>query len=244
MLPPAVLVVSDAHIGYAPRESTDRFHGFLEVVPELAGHLVINGDLFEFWFEYRSVIPRAAYPTLEALGTLRSTGTRITMIGGNHDRWGGEFWRDELGAEFFPHSAELDLAGFNALVRHGDGVAESQRSSRVLRAVVGHSITPRLFRWIHPDLGIGLVGKMSPYLAGKERDPASVDRAARQQREQAEALLGNSPDLSLVVFGHTHRSQLVEVGQRRWFLNPGAWVEDHCYARITPDGPTLERFYQ
>lgn len=244
MPPPAILVVSDAHIGHAPRESTQELHRFLEAVPDLAEHLVINGDLFEFWFEYRSVIPRGAYPTLQVLSTLRRAGVRITVTGGNHDRWGGAFWREELGAEFYPHSAELELAGLRALVRHGDGVTENQWGSRVMHAVVGHSMTARLFRWIHPDVGIGLVGRMSPHLAGKERDPASVDRAALRQREHAEALLSSRQDLDLVVLGHTHRSQLVEIASRRWFLNPGAWVDGRCYARITADGPTLEQFYQ
>ena len=236
------MIVSDAHIGHGPREPADLFHRFLEAVPHLGDHLVINGDLLEFWFEYRSVIPRGAYRTLEALSALRRTGVTITLTGGNHDRWGGAFWRDELGVEFHPHGAEIDLAGFKTMVRHGDGLTESRWGSRVLHAVVGHSVTARLFRWIHPDVGIGLVDRMSPHLTGKGRDPVSVDQAARRQQEHAESLLSSRQDLDLVVLGHTHRSQLVEVAPRRWFLNPGAWVEGQCYARVTEDGPALEQF--
>ncbi|MEE8572855.1 MAG: UDP-2,3-diacylglucosamine diphosphatase [Gemmatimonadota bacterium] len=237
------MIVSDAHIGHGPREPAEQFHRFLQVVPDLCDHLVINGDLFEFWFEYRSVIPRGAYRTLEALSAVRRAGVRITVIGGNHDRWGGPFWREELGADFHPHAAEIDLVGFRALLRHGDGLTESQWTSRVLQAVVGHSMTARLFRWIHPDVGMGLVNRMSPHLAGKARDTASVDRAAQRQREHAEALLTARQDLDLVVLGHTHRSQLVEVAPERWFLNPGGWVDGQRYARVTEDGPKLERFH-
>jgi UDP-2,3-diacylglucosamine hydrolase len=167
---------------------------------------------------------------------------RITLTGGNHDRWGGPFWRDELGVEFHPHGAEVDLAGFRALVRHGDGITESRWTSRVLHAVVGHSVTARVFRWIHPDIGMRLVDRMSPHMAGKARDTASVDRAAERQRNHAESLLTTRQDLDLVVLGHTHRSQLVEVAPKRWFLNPGGWVEGQCYALVTAEGPTLERF--
>ncbi len=238
----AVVVVSDAHLGHGPREDTVQFHRFLEVVPDLADHLVINGDLFEFWFEYRSVIPRRAFATLQALGVLRKRGVRLTVTGGNHDRWGGSFWTQELGAEFFAGEAELDLTGFRTLVCHGDGLTETQRSSRLMHAIVGHPVTARLFRWIHPDVGIRIVERLSPRLAGKTRDTVSVDRAAKAQREYAEALLGTRQDLALVILGHTHRSQLVEVAPRRWFLNPGAWNEGWCYARVSNQGPTLERF--
>jgi len=147
-----------------------------------------------------------------------------------------------LGAEFFADGAELDLAGFKTRVCHGDGLTEVQWSSQVLHAVVRHPLTARLFRWIHPDIGIRVVERMSPHLAGKARDTASVDQAAKAQREHAEALLARRQDLDLVVFGHTHRCQLVEVAPRRWFLNPGAWIEGWCYARVTEQGPALDRF--
>jgi UDP-2,3-diacylglucosamine hydrolase len=164
------------------------------------------------------------------------------VTGGNHDRWGGPFWRDELGAEFHPHGSEIDLAGFRALVRHGDGITETAWGSRVLHAVVGHSMTARMFRWLHPDVGIGLVDRLAPHLAGRARDAASVDRAASRQREHAESVLTARPDLDLVVLGHTHRSQLVEVAPQRWYLNPGAWAEGQRYARVTQEGPALEQF--
>ncbi|NIN11589.1 MAG: hypothetical protein GTN62_08810 [Gemmatimonadales bacterium] len=241
-VPQGVIVVSDAHLGFAPESVTRAFHCFLEAVPSLGDHLVVNGDLFEFWFEYRAVIPRAAFSTLEALAAVRRTGVRITVTGGNHDRWGGEFWRRDLGAEFHEEVVDLDLAGFKALVSHGDGVGDEPGGARLMHAVTRHPLTARVFRWIHPDVGLALVRRMSPFMAGKTRDQAVIQRFAEQQADYARRLLARRPDLDLVVLGHTHRSALIPVGERRWYLNPGAWMDGYCYAMITPEGPTLERF--
>jgi UDP-2,3-diacylglucosamine hydrolase len=241
-VPDAVLVVSDAHLGYGSAETETALHRFLDRVPDVASHLVINGDLFEFWFEYRSVVSRAAFGTLEALARLRRAGVRLTVTGGNHDRWGGAFWREELGAEFHPDGAELDLAGFRTLIRHGDGIGDERAGARIFRAIVRTPLTAALFRLLHPDLGYGIVRRMSPHLGGKTEDTAVRERATNRQVDYAQALVEGRPEIRLVVLSHTHVPRVVLLGDGRWFVNPGAWMEGLRYARITPAGPTLEVF--
>ncbi len=235
------IVVSDAHLSAASPEATGAFHRFLLAAPDLCDQLVINGDLFEFWFEYRSVIPRAAFPTLDALAAVRRAGVELTLTGGNHDRWGGPFWREQLGAEFHPEAVELELAGLRALVAHGDGVVDGQLGARLVHRIVGWPLTVRLFRALHPDVGYALVRRLAPLLAGN-RDEDVVRRAATSQREHAERLLAERQELDLLVLGHTHWAAIVEAGPRRWYLNPGAWCDGWRYAVIDQHGPRLERF--
>lgn len=234
-----VFVLSDAHLGGVPDAVTSALHRFLATVPQRGDHLVINGDLFEFWFEYHSVIPRRAFPTLARLAAARERGVRLTLTGGNHDRWGRGFWQRELGAGFHPDAVELTLAGWRSLVAHGDGVAEQQLGARVLHAVTRHPLTAGAFRWIHPDLGHGLVQRMAGVLSQRTRDPAVLDQAAAAQDAWARARLTERPDLDLVVLGHTHRPVLASVGERRWYLNAGAWMDGFRYAVITERGPEL-----
>ncbi len=236
------IVVSDAHLGYGPDDVTARFHQFLEAVPALGDHLVINGDLFEFWFEYRSVIPRRAFPTLEALGALRRAGVRITLTGGNHDRWGGAFWTEQLGAAFHPDGVELELAGLRASVSHGDDLGGERRSARLLHWITRHQATIGLFRTLHPDLAFALVRRLSPRLAAGARDEATRRRAAARQLDRARTILDRRADLDLVVYGHTHVPSLVAVEERRWYLNPEAWAEGFRVASVTAEGPTLQQF--
>jgi UDP-2,3-diacylglucosamine hydrolase len=237
-----VVVVSDAHLGPGAEASTGAFLRFLEVVPDLGRHLVINGDLFEFWFEYRTVIPRHAFPVLAALERIRRAGVTLTLTGGNHDRWGGTFWGSEIGAAFHPAGVALSLAGRRAFVTHGDGIAEQHRSARVLHTVTRWAPTAALFRWVHPDLGIRLVRAMSRVLAADTRDPAAIERAAQAQAGWARDYLTAHPDIELLVLGHTHRAALETAGRERWYLNPGAWFDGGRHAVVTADGPELRRF--
>jgi UDP-2,3-diacylglucosamine hydrolase len=235
------VVVSDAHLGHASSNDVEAFHAFLRQVPALGSHLIINGDLFEFWFEYASVIPRTAFPTLERLSGLVQRGVRLTIVGGNHDRWGGAFWRD-LGAEFHPRATQLDLAGFHCHVSHGDGVAEAGRLDRAWLRLVGHPLTVGAFRLIHPDLGFAIVRRLSARLAGRRRDEATYEALALAQADYARRLLARRRDLAMVILGHTHRARLKRVDGRRWYLNPGAWEAQRRFALITSEGPELRTF--
>jgi UDP-2,3-diacylglucosamine hydrolase len=236
-----VYVLADAHLGQVPQVATV-LHQFLAVVPVAGDHVVINGDLFEFWFEYGSVIPRAPFATLAQLASLRARGVRLTITGGNHDRWGRGFWEREVGASFHRGAAELTLAGWRAYVAHGDGLAEGRLTARLLHAVTRHPLTAAAFRWIHPDVGYGLVERLSGVLGEQSRTAAVVEQAAAAQRAWATALLARRADLDLVILGHTHRAALVAAGERRWYLNPGAWMDGFRYAVIGANGPELRSY--
>jgi UDP-2,3-diacylglucosamine hydrolase len=235
-------VVSDAHLGPEAGEATAAFLRFLEVVPDLGRQLLINGDLFDFWFEYATVIPRQAFPVLAALDRVRGAGVALTITGGNHDRWGGAFWGAEIGAGFHRAGAAVPLAGWRAFVTHGDGLAEEHLSARLMHRVTRWGPTAALFRWLHPDLGIPLVRAMSGMLAAQTGDQRAADRAALAQAEWARRYLAAHPDVDLLVLGHTHRAVCEAVEPRRWYVNPGAWFDGGRHALITPDGPALRTF--
>lgn len=235
------VIVSDAHLGSTPPSVLHAFHRFLKVVPDLAERIIINGDLFEFWFEYKSVIPREHFPTLAALAQLRDSGVEIALTGGNHDRWGIGFWEQELGVEFHGGPLQTKLAGWNSWIVHGDGIAEIHRASRLGHAVCSHPLTARVFRLMHPDIGFGMVRRMKRFICAPRGDRDLIARAAEAQARYARGFLRERTDIDLLVLGHTHRPALESAGENRWYLNPGAWM-DGCYALVTSDGPTLRTF--
>lgn len=237
---PAAIIVSDAHLG--PTIRPEPFVRFLAGVPDVADHLVINGDLFDFWFEYGRVIPRRTFPVLSALHRLVLAGVRLTVTGGNHDRWGGAFWAEELGASFHRERARVELAGWRGLVTHGDGLSETHPAARLMHAVTRWRLTAAAFRWVHPEVGLRLVDAMSGTLGRRTRDGAVLERAAGAQAAWARACLTREPEIDLLVMGHTHRPALESVGPRRWYLNPGAWCEGGSYALVTEEGPVLRAF--
>lgn len=236
-----LVIVADAHLGAVPADVEAAFLEFLDVVPSLGDGLLINGDLFAFWFAYRRAIPREGVAVLARLAALART-MPVAMTGGNHDRWGDTFWEQELGIRFSPDELRIPLATGAALAVHGDGVAEARWHGRLLHSAFRHPVTSGIYRLLHPDFGFWLVDRFAGRLADATRDPAVLDAAAARQRAWAEARLRAAPELTLLVMGHTHRPALAEVAPGRWYLNPGAWMDGFCYATAGGGTVMLRRF--
>ena len=125
---------------------------FLRALPGRASSLLINGDLFEFWFEWKSVVHRSGVRVLAALMDLRDAGVPVTMLAGNHDCWGGDVLRD-AGVDFQFGPWTGSLGGWRARVEHGDGLrAIEDRGYRALRRVLRNRLAIRAFGTLHPDL--------------------------------------------------------------------------------------------
>ncbi len=237
-----VIVVAHAHLGQVPPAVGTAFHAFLDEVPQAGDHLVLTGDLFDFWFEYQSVIPRKHFATVAKLQEVRARGVPITFVGGNHDRWGGTFFTRDLGIEFFGGAAELDLSGRRAFVTHGDGLTEQHWSGALMHRVLRHPITVAVFRVLHPTIGFWIADLFSRHLADNTKDRAVLDRAASAQRKWAANFLARHPDVELVIMAHTHRPVLDQLPDGRAYLNPGAFLDGGRYAVITPAGVELKQF--
>lgn len=241
MLGQKLVVVADAHLGVASWESDARFLDFLEEVPRLGDALLINGDLFDFWFSYRRAIPRAGFQAAAAVAVL-ARKIPVLMTGGNHDRWGDTFWAQDAGVQFSSGELRFEAAGSRVLAVHGDGLAEEHRSAIVMHRITRHPLTVRLYRLLHPDFGVWLVDKMSHRLADSTRNPAVLDRAQARQVVWARERMAADPSIGLLVMSHTHRPAVVDIGPGRRYLNPGAWVEDYRYAVVTAESIDLRQF--
>jgi UDP-2,3-diacylglucosamine hydrolase len=238
-----LVIVSDAHLGATPPAIEEALLAFLETVPDLGDSLLVNGDLFDFWFEYRRVIPRSGFRVAAALAALRKR-VPIVMIGGNHDRWGGSFWREDLDIGFFPFRTEFAVGARQVVAVHGDGLTEQHWSATLMHRLTSNRVVVGAYRAMHPSIGFWLADRMSHGLGNTTRDPAVLDRAASLQREWAEQTLKETPDIGLVIMGHTHRPAITEPEPGRQYLNPGAWLDGFCYAVATERGAELKRFKQ
>jgi UDP-2,3-diacylglucosamine hydrolase len=236
-----VVLVGDAHLGRSSPEAEAAFLAFLDRVPSLGDGLVITGDLFEFWFAYGRAVPRQGTRVVAALASLRRR-LPILLVGGNHDRWGGSFWQQDLSIAFAPMEGRFELGGRPALVVHGDGITETHWSARVLHRLLRHASVIALYRALHPDLGLWLVERLSGYLGDRERSPDEIAASAARQASWARRRLAEEPTLSLLVMGHTHRAIAVETEPGRWYVNPGAWCDGYQYAVVEKTEARLEQF--
>jgi UDP-2,3-diacylglucosamine hydrolase len=237
----ALVVVSDAHLGVAPPTVEEALLSFLEAVPGLGDSLLVNGDLFDFWFSYARVIPRRGFHVAAALDRLRRR-VPIVMVGGNHDRWGGDFWARDVGIRFDPHRVTFDIGRRRVAAIHGDGLTESRLSATLLHRAINHPLTAAVYRAIHPELGLRIVGFLSPRLGDDSGGAPRLAEAAARQAEWAARLLAREPDLGLVIMGHTHLPALAEPEPGRQYLNPGAWFDGFRYAVATETSAELRQF--
>src|SRR5690606_4098149 len=223
------LIVSDTHLGAVP-ESTERaFRHFLETEARSASGLLINGDLFDFWFEYRTVVPRKHYRVVAALANLVEAGVPVWFMGGNHDAWGGDFLEKDVGVTVLREPTVLDLGGRKALVAHGDGVGAGDLGYRALKRLIRHPITIGAFRLLHPDWGSWIAERVST--TEEKAIPADTSHLTRAEpiRAWARERLLEDPSLRLVVAGHSHVPELEEVAPGRFYVNSGDWVRHRTY---------------
>ena len=152
-----VYFISDAHLG-APRlkrnhrEQEDTLIAFLRSIRETAEVLYIVGDLFDFWFEYGSVVPKHGARVLFELHFLLHSGVRVVYLPGNHDVWLGPYLAEEVGVELPGGPVEVEHQGKRLFLAHGDEFRRDWKY-RMSRAVIKNRFCIRLFRWLHPDVG-------------------------------------------------------------------------------------------
>lgn len=241
MSPSPVLVASDVHLGAAPPEREAAFRRWLESAAGRSRHIVINGDLFDFWFEYGSVIPRGYTRTLGLLARIVDAGVRVDYLGGNHDWWGGDFLEQEVGVHFHRDALRMELAGHRTLVAHGDGLGSGDRGYRMLRRVLRSPVSRWGFRWLHPDVGAAIARRVSRTDAhANEPGPRSHERSALLEKWARDRLL-EEDDLDIVILGHTHLPRRVEIEPDRFYLNAGDWLRHETWVELHAGrAPTLE----
>lgn len=220
---------SDVHLGLGSpqieKQKEDRLLGFLRSILPSSDHLFILGDLFDFWFEYKTVIPKGFHRTLAALQEFADRGVKVHYLAGNHDFWMGDFFHNELGMELHFEPFETTVAGKRIFFHHGDGLAENDTGYKLIKPVLRNKLNIRLYRWLHPDLGVKLARGSSrtsrAYTANKHYgEEEGMIRYARTRIE-------NGADI--VMMGHRHKPTVVPINHGM-YVNLGDWISYNTYA--------------
>jgi len=224
-----VLIASDVHLGTISGEQEDAFAAWLDQAAEVASWIVLNGDTFDFWFEYRWGTSRGYESTLTQLRRIVDSGVRVTLMGGNHDWWGGAYLRDDVGVEFLQGPITTTMAGFCTFLAHGDGLGRGDLSYRALRLILRGRLTRFAFGILPRRLG-DRIG------AGISKTEDRWNPSGPAELEKAEALkewalneMIRRPELDLVLLGHTHVPTCERFGENRWYMNSGDWVYHRSY---------------
>ena len=224
-----VYVASDIHLGASPAAQERAFLDWLDEAAERSSRIIINGDLFDFWFEYRWGTTRGHERTLGVLKSIVSAGVPITLMGGNHDWWGGRFLREEIGLEFLQDPVTRVICGRRTLLAHGDGVGPGDRGYKLLKSLLRSPVTRFTFGLLPPALGDRVAGGVS--VTEHRWESASEYQLERSEvlERWASTQLQADPELELIILGHTHVPRFREVRTGQWYVNTGDWVAHRTY---------------
>lgn len=243
-----IYFASDFHLGSTGRLDTHSREKlivqWLEEMKTDMKALYLVGDVFDFWFDYKKVVPRGFIRILGKLAELKDQGVEIYYFTGNHDLWMFDYLQKELDIPIYHAPIEITLQNKKILIGHGDGLGPGDQGYKRLKKIFSNPIAQNLFRWIHPDVGIGL----ADYFSSKSRE--SQEAIQHFLGAEKEWLIQYSENKSLTkdydyfVFGHRHLpiDYTLKNGISR-YINLGDWLQFQSYATLK-DGELQIRFYK
>ena len=238
----SIIFLSDTHFSYHTTDEKERkkqalFLDFLRS-NEGAEALYLLGDIFDFWFEYRSVVPKYYSDILEGLRRLGERGTRLYMMGGNHDFWLGSYISDVIGIEILGQLITHELQGRRITMTHGDMLLPGDYAYKTLKAVIRNRAVTSIARIVHPDLLFAFARRFSS---------ASKGITHKKTERMADMLVELAPtrffewDNDAFVMGHIHLPRMMQYGGKT-FVMLGDWEEHNSYLVLREGILSLERY--
>ncbi len=241
-----IYFLSDFHLGApnaaASLEREKRICRFLDSIKQDASRVFIVGDLFDFWFEYRQVVPKGYVRILGKLAELTDSGISVHFFVGNHDMWMTNYFQQELNIPVYFEPKEFEFNGKKFLVGHGDGLGPGDKGYKAMKKVFRNPACQWLFGILPPYIGIGLAN----YFSRKSRAKTGMvdEKFLGEDREwliiYSKELLKNT-HYDYFIFGHRHLPIDFDLGNNSRYINLGEWIKYDSYAVF--DGNNLELKY-
>jgi len=241
--------LSDIHLGagYMPDriEHEKKVTAFLQAIAPRAARLYLLGDILDYWFEYRTVVPRGYVRFFGQLAAMADAGTEIVWFIGNHDIWLFDYLRDELGIRIVDSSTggiPVTIDGVHFFLGHGDTFGRQPAAYRTLRSIFHNRMLQKLYSGIHPRWTIPFAhGWSSHSRKGKSSTvpaPVFTPKARVATEVFARSLSAADPELRYIVIGHHHVAIDEPVNSRCRLIILGNWIDRSSYAVF--DGSSLE----
>lgn len=243
--------LSDAHLGSRAikhgRTQERRLVNFLEEIKDKADTIYLLGDMFDFWYEYHSVVPKGYTRFLGKLSELTDTGVEIHFFIGNHDIWCGDYLEKECGLILHRKPLTTEIYGKEFYLAHGDGLGDPDPQFKVLRRMF-HSRTLRtLFSMLHPrwSMEFGLNWAKRSRLkreGGKEPDYMGEDK--EHLVLYSKEYLKDHPNINFFIYGHRHIELDLMLSATSRMLILGDWITYFSYAVFDGENLFLENYIE
>ncbi|WNH08750.1 UDP-2,3-diacylglucosamine diphosphatase [Thalassobellus suaedae] len=238
-----IYFASDNHLGAPTQEASrpreKKFVAWLDHIKHDAAAIFLLGDLFDFWFEYKTVVPKGFTRTLGKLAELSDSGIPIYYFVGNHDLWMNGYFEDELNIPVYHKPKEFTFNNKTFFIGHGDGLGPHDKGYKRMKKVFTNPFFKWLFRWAHPDIGM----RVAQYLSVKNK-LISGDDDAKFLGDDNEWLVQYSKHKlkdkhrDFFVFGHRHLPLEIPLNATSKYINLGDWIQYYTYGVF--DGENFE----
>lgn len=243
-----IYFASDFHLGipakHSSREREQQIVRWLDQIKADAEAIYLVGDVFDYWFEYRMVVPKGAVRLMGKLAELTDAGIPIYFFIGNHDMWMFRYFEEELGITTYRQPIIEEIKGKTFFIGHGDGLGPGDFGYKLIKKVFANPVCQWLFARIHPNLGIGLM----KFWSGRSRNSNPVeDQWLGKDNEWLLAYANKKLDevnADFFIFGHRHLpiDYTLKNGTSR-YINLGEWMHHNSYAVF--DGEDLKvKFFE
>lgn len=230
-----IYFASDNHLGAPnPKESKIReakFVSWLNTIKKDAGAIFLLGDLFDFWFEYKTVVPKGFVRVLGKLAEIRDSGIPIFFFVGNHDLWMNGYFEEELNIPVFHKPKDFTINGTSFFIGHGDGLGPNDIGFKLMKKVFINPFCKWLFKWIHPDIGVQLAQKLSikNKLISGDADTDFLGEDNEWLVQYCKRKL-TQKHRDFFVFGHRHLPMQIKLKENASYTNLGDWCNYFTYA--------------
>lgn len=246
-----IYFISDAHLGCKAvkwnRNRERRLVRFLDDIKDHATTIYMLGDMFDYWFEYKSVVPKGHVRFLGKIAELTDRGIEVHFFIGNHDIWCRDYLTRECGVVMHYEPCTVEIQSKVFYLAHGDGLGDEDRKFGFLRGMFHNRFLQWAFRWLHPDWTVpfglrwaqhnkerhDLMGP--PVYLGEENEPLVV---------YSKAYLRDHPDVNFFVYGHRHIELDLMLTRETRMLILGNWVEAFTYACFDGENMTLNTYIE
>ncbi|MBD3290697.1 UDP-2,3-diacylglucosamine diphosphatase [candidate division KSB1 bacterium] len=223
-----VYFISDIHIGAGDtekeQEKLEHLFSFFNYIEKPGNKLFIVGDLFDFWFEYKHVVPNKYYRLFFRFSKLIEQGVEIHFLPGNHDYWIRDFFEQEIGFIVHQETYQTEIDGVRFFLFHGDGVSKKDKGYQLLKKVFRNPVNIFLYRLLHPDLGVPLAS-FSSHTSRKH----TANKILNDEADYLEYAVDKfKKGFDCVIMGHSH-NPLIEKVDGKYLINLGDWIDNFTY---------------
>lgn len=252
-----IYFLSDAHLGSRAiphaRQQERRLVRFLDEIKDKAQAVYLLGDMFDFWFEYRTVVPKGYTRFLGKLSELTDHGVEVHFFTGNHDIWCRDYLERECGVVVHREPLTLDLGDKTFYLGHGDGLGDPDVKFKCLRAIFHNRLCQWLFAKIHPSWGMELGLRWAKHSrlkhdrnlnGGVGGDPGYLGEHREHLVLYAKEYLTTHPTINYFLFGHRHIELDLMLSHTARLLILGDWISQFTYAVFDGEHLLLENYVE